>query len=62
MASQLDLLSLPSFSTAGYLRLQLGAENWATSVALLQAVDNSPHKVVVDSPLGAPGHRKTVPY
>ena len=39
-ASQLDLPSLAALSVAGCGRLQLGAPNWATSVALLQVVDN----------------------
>ena len=39
-ASQLDLPSLTLLSLAGCARLQLGATHWATSVALLQIVDN----------------------
>ena len=38
-ASRLDLSSMTSFSGAGCGRLQLGAPNWALSVALLQVVD-----------------------
>ena len=39
-ASQLDLPSLTPLSVAGCGRLQLGAAHWATSVTLLQVVDN----------------------
>ena len=39
-ASQFDLPSLTPLFVAGCGRLQLGAHHWATSVALLQAVDN----------------------
>ena len=39
-ASQLDLPSLTLLSVAGCGRLQLGAPHWATSVALLEVVDN----------------------
>ena len=39
-ASQLYLLSLTILSVAGCDRLQLEAPDWATSVALLQVVDN----------------------
>ena len=39
-ASQLDLPSLTLLSVACYGRLQLGAPHWATSVALLQIVNN----------------------
>ena len=38
--SQLDLPSLTPLSVADCARLQLGAALWATSVALLEAVDN----------------------
>ena len=38
--SQLDLPSLTLLSVAGCGRLQLGVPHWATSVALLQVVDN----------------------
>ena len=52
MASQLDLPSLTPLSVAGCGWLQLGTTQWATSVTLLQVVDNWPHKIViVDSPL-----------
>ena len=40
MVSQLDLLSLMPLSIAGCGQLQLGAPHWATSVPLLQVVDN----------------------
>ena len=36
----LDLPSLAPLYVAGCGRLQLGAPHWATSVALLQVVDN----------------------
>ena len=39
-ACQLDLPSLTQLSVAGCCRLQLGVAHWATSVALLQVVDN----------------------
>ena len=39
-ASRLDLPSLMPLSVAGCGRLQLGVAHWATSVALLQVVDN----------------------
>ena len=39
-ASQLYLPSLTPLSVAGCGRLQPGAAHWATSVALLQVVDN----------------------
>ena len=39
-ASQFDLLSLPALSITGCDRLLLGVTHWATSVALLQVVDN----------------------
>ena len=39
-ASQSDLPSLTPLSVVGCGRLQLGAANWATSVALVQVVDN----------------------
>ena len=39
-ASQFDLPSPSSLSVAGCSLLQLGAPHWATSVALLQVVDN----------------------
>ena len=39
-ASQLDLPSLTPLSVAGCSRLQRGARHWATSIALLQVVDN----------------------
>ena len=39
-ASQLDLPFLMSLSIARCGRLQLGVATWATSVALLQVVDN----------------------
>ena len=44
--SQLELLSLTLLSVADRGRLQLGIANWATSVALLQVVDNynGPHQ------------------
>ena len=35
-----DLPSLTSLSVAGCSRLQVGVGHWATSVALLQVVDN----------------------
>ena len=38
--SQLDLPSLTLLSAAGCGRLQIGVAHWATSVALLQVVDN----------------------
>ena len=38
--SELDLPSLTPLSVAGCGRLQLGVPHWATSVALLQVVDN----------------------
>ena len=38
MASQLDLHSLMPLSVAGCRRLQLGAGNWAASVALQQVI------------------------
>ena len=38
--SQLDLPSLMPLSVAACGRLQLGVAHWATSVALLQVVDN----------------------
>ena len=41
--SQLDLLSLTPLSVAGCGWLQLGAPHWATSVILLQVVDNWTH-------------------
>ena len=41
IASQLHL---PSLHLAGCGRLQLRVQHWATSVALLQVVDNWPHK------------------
>ena len=37
---QLDLPSLTPLSVAGFGRLQQGVLHWATSVALLQVVDN----------------------
>ena len=40
MASQLDLQSLIPLSIAGCGRLQVGVAYWATSVALLQVIDN----------------------
>ena len=40
LGSELDLPSLPLLSVAGSGRLQLEAADWATSVALLQVVDN----------------------
>ena len=52
-ASQLDQPSLTSLSVHGCGRKQLGTAHWATSVTLLQVVDNWPHKiVVVDSAFG----------
>ena len=39
-ANQFDLPSQTPLSVAGCGRLQLGAPDWATSVALLQVVDN----------------------
>ena len=39
-ANQLDLPALTTLSVAGCGRLQQGVALWATSVALLQAVDN----------------------
>ena len=42
-ASQLGLPSLTPLSVAGCGRLQLGAPNFATSVVLLQVVDNLPN-------------------
>ena len=41
--SQFDLPSLTPLSVAGRGRLQLGVARWATSVALLQDVYNSPN-------------------
>ena len=41
--SQLNLPSLTPLSVAGCGRLQLGIPHWATSVDLLQVVDNLPH-------------------
>ena len=38
--SQLDLLSLTPLSVTDCVRLQPGVAHWATSVALLQVVDN----------------------
>ena len=40
MASRFDLPSLTPLSVAGCCRLQLGVADLATSVALLQVVDN----------------------
>ena len=40
--SLLDLPSVTPLSVAGCDRLQLGAPHWATSVGLLQVVDNYP--------------------
>ena len=40
MASQLDLPCLTPLSVAGYGQWLLEAAHWATSVALLQVVDN----------------------
>ena len=40
--SQLDLPSLTPLSVSVFGRLQLGASHWATSVVLLQVVDNLP--------------------
>ena len=40
MAGQLDLPSLTSLLVAGCGRMQLEAPHWATSVSLLQVVDN----------------------
>ena len=39
-ASQLDLQSLTPLSVTGYGRLQLGAVHFATSVTLVQVVNN----------------------
>ena len=39
-ASQLDLLSLTALSVAGCSRPATRVAHWATSVALLKAVDN----------------------
>ena len=50
-ANKLNLPSLTTLSVAGCGQMQLGEVHWATSVALLQVVDN-PHSVAVDSPLG----------
>ena len=44
-ASQLDLPSLTPLSVAGCGGLQLVAVHWATSVVLLQVVDNLPRKL-----------------
>ena len=44
-ATQLDLPSLMPLSVAGYGLLQLGAAHWATSVSLLQVVDDWPYKL-----------------
>ena len=41
-AGQLDLPSPTTLSVVGCGRLQLGAANLATSVTLVQVVDNSP--------------------
>ena len=43
-ASQLNLPSLTPLTVAGCGRLHLGVAHWATSVALLQVVDNLPQK------------------
>ena len=43
--SQLDLPSLAPLSVAECGGLQLGVAYWATSVTLLQVVDNWPHKL-----------------
>ena len=42
---QLDLPSLTPLSVAGCGRLQLGVAHWAASIALLQVIDNRPHKL-----------------
>ena len=55
---QLDLPPLKPFYVAGWSRLELGAAQWANSVSLFKVVNNGPHKMVVDSPLGAPDHRR----
>ena len=56
-ACELDLPSLMPSSVAGCGRLHLGVANWATSLALLQVVDNLLHKrVIVDFSQGAPGY------
>ena len=44
-AIQLGLPSLMPLSVAGYGRLQVGAAYRATSVAVLQIVENLPHKL-----------------
>ena len=44
-ASQFDLPSQTQLSVAGCGRHQLEAASWAISVALLQVVDNLPHKL-----------------
>ena len=44
MASQLDLPYLTPLYVAACGRLQLGVAHGATSVSLLQVVDNLPHK------------------
>ena len=46
-ASQLNLSSLTPLCVDGCGQLELGAAHWATSVTLLQVVDNRPHKIVV---------------
>ena len=62
-ASQLDLPSLTPLSVAGCIRLQLLADHWVTSVALLQVVDNRHHTdVAVDSPLGTRGRSRLYLY
>ena len=48
IASQLDLLSLMPLSVAGCGQLQLGAHYRATSVALLQVVDNWSHILAIE--------------
>ena len=42
--SELNLLSLTPFSVAGCCRLQPRVAYLATSLALLQVIDNLPHK------------------
>ena len=54
MACQLYMTSLMTLSIPGFGQLQMGAAYWATSVALLQVVDNLiPLTLIVNSPLGS---------
>ena len=43
-ASQFDIPSVTPLSVAGGGRLQRGVAHWDTLAALLQVVDNWPHK------------------